>query len=57
MGKWSQASRTHVAHMRHGDFYHSDTFYGKWKKATSLNIELVADDGSITVLKKALTGA
>ena len=24
MGKWSQASRTHVAHMRSGDFYHSD---------------------------------
>ena len=24
MGKWSQASRTHVAHMREGDFYNSD---------------------------------
>ena len=24
MGKWSQASRTHVAHMRSGDFYASD---------------------------------
>lgn len=21
MGEWSMASRTHVAHMRHGDFY------------------------------------
>ncbi|MEE4281235.1 MAG: NADP-dependent isocitrate dehydrogenase, partial [Pseudomonadales bacterium] len=24
MDKWSQASSTHVAHMRHGDFYHSE---------------------------------
>ena len=24
MGKWSMASRTHVAHMRHGDFYHGE---------------------------------
>src|SRR3954449_9366555 len=24
MGKWSQASRTHVATMRHGDFYHGE---------------------------------
>ncbi|MGB0720844.1 MAG: NADP-dependent isocitrate dehydrogenase [Gammaproteobacteria bacterium] len=24
MGEWSQASRTHVAHMRGGDFYHSE---------------------------------
>ena len=24
MDKWSQASSTHVAHMREGDFYHSE---------------------------------
>ena len=24
MGEWSQASRTHVAHMREGDFYHGE---------------------------------
>src|SRR5215472_10699114 len=24
MGRWSQASRTHVATMRHGDFYHGE---------------------------------
>ncbi|QZT65040.1 NADP-dependent isocitrate dehydrogenase [Mycolicibacterium austroafricanum] len=24
MGKWSQASRTHVATMKHGDFYHGE---------------------------------
>ena len=24
MGEWSMASRTHVAHMKHGDFYHGE---------------------------------
>ncbi|MGF6966776.1 monomeric type NADP-dependent isocitrate dehydrogenase [Paraburkholderia sp. WC7.3g] len=24
MAEWSMASRTHVAHMRHGDFYHGE---------------------------------
>ena len=24
MGEWSQASRTHVATMKHGDFYHGE---------------------------------
>ena len=24
MGEWSQASRTHVSHMHHGDFYHGE---------------------------------
>jgi isocitrate dehydrogenase len=53
MGKWSQASSTHVAHMRSGDFYHSE-------KSTvidqpgSLRIELVRDDGSVTVLKESI---
>jgi isocitrate dehydrogenase len=53
MGKWSQASSTHVAHMRSGDFYHSE-------KSTvidqpgNLRIELVRDDGSVTVLKESI---
>ncbi|OUS24746.1 isocitrate dehydrogenase (NADP(+)) [Gammaproteobacteria bacterium 45_16_T64] len=50
MGKWSQASRTHVAHMRSGDFYHSD-ISTTLDKADDLRIELVEKDGSITVLK------
>ena len=50
MGKWSQASRTHVAHMRNGDFYHNDksTEVGQ---AGNVRIEHVADDGTVTVLK------
>ncbi|MFT7300829.1 MAG: isocitrate dehydrogenase [Porticoccus sp.] len=51
MGKWSQSSRTHVAHMRSGDFYHSD-IATTMDKADSLKIELVEIDGKVTVLKE-----
>ena len=51
MGKWSQASRTHVAHMRSGDFYHSD-ISTTIDKATNIRIELVEKDGKVTVLKE-----
>ena len=53
MGKWSQASRTHVAHMRSGDFYHSD-ISTTMEKADTLRIELLEKDGTVTVLKKAV---
>ena len=51
MGKWSQASRTHVAHMRSGDFYASDISC-TMDKATTLKIELHDKDGGVTVLKE-----
>ena len=51
MGKWSQASRTHVAHMRSGDFYASDISC-TMDKATTLTIELVAKDGLTMKLKE-----
>ncbi|HSG89112.1 MAG TPA: NADP-dependent isocitrate dehydrogenase [Pseudomonadales bacterium] len=53
MGKWSQASQTHVAHMRKRDFYHTEksTVVDKGGK---LRIELVKDDGSVQVLKDAV---
>lgn len=51
MGKWSQSSRTHVAHMRGGDFYHSD-IATTMEKADQLKIELVENDGKVTVLKE-----
>lgn len=53
MGKWSQSSRTHVAHMRSGDFYHSDIAI-TMEKADTLNIELVEDNGNVTVLKEGI---
>ena len=51
MGKWSQASRTHVAHMRSGDFYTSDISC-TMDKATTLKIELHDKDGNVSVLKE-----
>ncbi len=51
MGKWSQASQTHVAHMRQGDFYHSEVSTVV-DKAQNLRIELVKEDGSVEVLRE-----
>lgn len=53
MDKWSQASSTHVAHMRHGDFYHSEKSV-TIEKAGDLKIELVQEDGNVTVLREAV---
>lgn len=50
MGKWSQASRTHVAHMRSGDFYDSEQST-VIEKAGNVKIELLEDNGKVTVLK------
>ena len=50
MGKWSQASRTHVAHMRKGDFYSSD-IATTMDKADTLKIELLDNNGKTTILK------
>lgn len=51
MGKWSQASRTHVAHMRSGDFFASDISC-TMAKATKLKIEFHGKDGKVTTLKE-----
>ncbi|OCH82587.1 NADP-dependent isocitrate dehydrogenase [Gordonia sp. UCD-TK1] len=50
MGEWSMASRTHVAHMREGDFYHGEksmTVSGDRK----VKMELITDSGETLVLK------
>jgi isocitrate dehydrogenase len=49
MGKWSQASRTHVATMKHGDFYHGEKSM-TLDRAHNVRMELVTDGGT-TVLK------
>jgi len=51
MGKWSQASRTHVAHMRHGDFYDAEVST-VIEKAGNVRIELLEENGTTTVLKE-----
>ena len=53
MGAWSKESKSHVAHMASGDFYGSEksvTIDG----ATSVNIEYVAQNGDVTLLKSKL---
>jgi isocitrate dehydrogenase len=51
MGKWSQSSRTHVAHMRSGDFYSSDKAT-ILKKSGPVHIQHVDAKGKITILKE-----
>jgi len=53
MDKWSQSSSTHVAHMRYGDFYHSEKSVTV-EQGCNLKVELIGDDGSVTVLREAV---
>lgn len=53
MGAWSADSKTHVAHMTDGDFYGSEKSH-VMTEASDVRIELVAEDGSTTVLKENL---
>ncbi|MDB5970222.1 MAG: Isocitrate dehydrogenase [Hydrocarboniphaga sp.] len=50
MGEWSMASRTHVAHMRHGDFYHGEKSM-TLDRARDVKMELVTRSGKSIVLK------
>jgi isocitrate dehydrogenase len=50
MGAWAADSKSHVAHMAGGDFYGSEVA-ATVPAATNARIELVADDGSVSVLK------
>src|SRR5690349_9968885 len=50
MGEWSMASRTHVAHMKHGDFYHGEKSITN-DHARDVKMELVTKSGQAIVLK------
>ena len=50
MGEWSMASRTHVATMRHGDFYHGEKSI-TLDRARNVKMELATKSGETTVLK------
>jgi isocitrate dehydrogenase len=50
MGEWSMASRTHVATMRHGDFYHGEKSM-ILDRARDVKMELVTNSGETVVLK------
>jgi isocitrate dehydrogenase len=53
MGKWDPASATHVATMGHDDFRSNEQSV-TFATADELRVELVADDGSVTVLKERI---
>jgi len=50
MAEWSQASRSHVSHMHHGDFYHGEKSL-TLDKARDVKMELITKSGKAVVLK------
>ncbi|MGN6831012.1 NADP-dependent isocitrate dehydrogenase [Paucibacter sp. M5-1] len=50
MADWSQASRSHVSHMHHGDFYHGEKSI-TLDKAREVKMELITKSGQTLVLK------
>ena len=54
MGAWAADSKSHVAHMSTGDFYGSEKA-ALIDAAGSVKIELIAQDGTATVLKEKTT--
>jgi len=54
MGEWSQASRTHVATMKHGDFYHGEKSM-TLDKAREVRMEVLTQSGKTVVLKPKLS--
>ena len=54
MGQWSMASRSHVAHMTHGDFYHGEKSM-TLSTARDVKMELLTKSGKAIVLKPKVT--
>jgi isocitrate dehydrogenase len=50
MARWSQASRTHVSHMREGDFY-SNEISMTMEQESVVRMDLVTESGETIVLK------
>ncbi|WP_137895543.1 NADP-dependent isocitrate dehydrogenase [Ramlibacter sp. 2FC] len=50
MAEWSQASRSHVSHMHHGDFYHGEKSM-TLDRARNVKMELITRSGKTIVLK------
>src|SRR4029079_11802715 len=53
MGAWSRSSKTSVAHMDADDFRSNEQSV-TMAEADTLRVELVGDDGSVTVLKESI---
>ena len=54
MGIWESTSKSHVAHMQHGDFYGSEKSV-VLDTADSVRIEFVNAENEVTVLKESLS--
>ena len=54
MAEWSQASRSHVSHMHHGDFYHGEKSL-TLDKARDVKMELITKSGKTLLLKPKLS--
>jgi isocitrate dehydrogenase len=54
MADWSQASRTHVSHMHHGDFYHGEKSI-TLDRARNVRMELITKSGKTIVLKEKVS--
>ena len=50
MGEWKQWSKTHVSHMKEGDFYHGEKSM-TLDKARKVKMELITHSGKAVVLK------
>jgi isocitrate dehydrogenase len=50
MGEWSPASRSHVSHMHHGDFYHGEKSM-TLDRPREVKMELITKSGKTVVLK------
>lgn len=53
MGSWSRASKSHVAHMKKGDFYGTEKSH-IMPKAGLVKIEYIAADGTVKLMKDNL---
>jgi len=54
MAEWSQASRSHVSHMHHGDFYHGEKSL-TLDRARDVKMELITKSGKTIVLKPKIS--
>ncbi|MEY4752428.1 MAG: hypothetical protein RJA44_103 [Pseudomonadota bacterium] len=54
MAEWSQASRSHVSHMHHGDFYHGEKSM-TLDKPRDVKMELITKSGKTLVLKEKVS--
>jgi isocitrate dehydrogenase len=54
MAEWSQASRTHVSHMHHGDFYYGEKSM-TLDKACDVKMELITKSGKVILLKEKVS--